>query len=90
MVFPVWVRNGSGTCTPMKYTSGTRTHHATNEPAQMMAAYRSPTMYPSPSTAAPMFSRNSQRIDSASRRPQPNTVVETTSFQAPMPETRKS
>ena len=34
---------------------GTMTNHTTREPAHMMAAYFRPTIYPNPSTAAPVF-----------------------------------
>ena len=67
----------------MRFISGMITSQTSSEPQQMMKEYFRPTMYPRPSTAAPVFIFRTTFALSASAAPQPITVVETVSAQAP-------
>ena len=65
-------------------------HHTASEPAQMMEAYFNPTIYPKPSTAAPVFTLNTNFAFSASISPALQTRVVKFSFHHPNVATMKS
>ncbi len=59
------------------------TNHTSNEPAQIIAAYFNPTIYPNPSTAAPTFTLNNTFALFATVSPKGNTRDVKTSDHAP-------
>ena len=65
-------------------------HHTASEPAQMMEAYFNPTIYPRPSTAAPVLTLNTNFAFSATISPKPQTRVVKFSFHQPKVATIKS
>ena len=69
---------------------GTMIHHTAREPKQIMEAYFSPTIYPRPSTAAPVFTLKTSLALSASISPTPHTRVVKFSFPQPKVATMKS
>ena len=69
---------------------GTMIIHTASEPAQIMAAYFNPTIYPSPKTAAPVLILSTSFALSAIVSPQPHTRVVKFSFHHPKVATIKS
>ena len=65
-------------------------HQTTNEPAQMIEAYFNPTIYPKPSTAAPVLTLNTSFAFSANISPALHTRVVKFSFHQPNVATIKS
>lgn len=63
--------------------AGTITHHTATEPQQMMSAYFKPTMYPIPSTAAPVLILKTSLVLSASACPHSRQRDVTLSFHQP-------
>ena len=74
----------------MRFIRGIITSHTRKLPQQMMNAYLSPTMYPSPSTAAPVFTLRSTLALSASAAPHGSTLLVRVSPQSPNVDTMKS
>ena len=88
-VMPEFIR--STTCPPqMRFMRGIITSHTRKLPQQMMNAYLRPTIYPSPSTAAPVFTLSSTFALSAIAAPQGSTLVVRVSPQSPNVDTMKS
>ena len=63
--------------------AGTITHHTATEPQQMMSAYFKPTMYPIPSTAAPVLILKTSLVLSAKTCPHSKQRDVTLSFHQP-------
>ena len=74
----------------MRFIRGMITSHTRKLPQQMMNAYLSPTIYPSPSTAAPVFTFSRTFAFSATVAPQGMTLVVSVSPQRPNVDTMKS
>jgi hypothetical protein len=65
-------------------------NHTNIEPAHMIVEYLSPTMYPKPSTAAPVFTLKTSLALSATSIPQGKILVERTSLHQENVESIKS
>ncbi len=65
-------------------------HHTAKEPKHIIKAYLSPTIYPNPSTAAPVLTLNTSFALSAKATPHADTRVVKTSFHQPKVATIKS
>ena len=88
-VIPVFIR--SITCPPqIRFISGMMTSHTRKLPQQIMNAYLSPTMYPSPRTAAPVLSLSTTLAFSAIASPKGSIRVVMVSPQSPNVEMMKS
>ena len=66
------------------------TNHTDTKPAHIIELYLSPTMYPSPSTAAPVFILNTVLALSAISAPRGITLVDNTSLHHPKVDRTKS
>ena len=69
---------------------GMMTNQTKREPEQIIKQYFKPTMYPSPNTAAPVFTLNTSFVFSASISPQPMIRVEMVSVHQPKVLIKKS
>ena len=88
-VIPEFIR--SITSPPqMRFITGMITSHTRKLPQQMMKAYLSPTIYPSPSTAAPVFTLRRTFALSAIAAPHGRIFVVRVSPQSPNVDTMKS
>ena len=74
----------------MRFMRGMMTSHTRKLPQQMMKAYLSPTMYPRPRTAAPVFTLRTTFAFSANAAPHGRTFVVRVSPQSPKVDTMKS
>ena len=88
-VMPVFMR--SMTCPPhIRFIRGMMTNHTRKLPQQMIRAYFSPTIYPRPRTAAPVFSLNTSLALSAMAAPKGRIFVVTVSAHNPKVDMMKS
>ena len=89
LFMPVFIR--SMTSGPqMRFIRGMMTSHTRKLPQQITKAYFSPTIYPSPRTAAPVLSLNTSLAFSAMASPNGSMRVVMVSLQIPKVETMKS